>query len=234
MSTLRELFDTHVGRMVLKPSHLFDDYEPFLARVRGAAPRILEIGVNEGGSLELWQAYFGDRAQIHGIDIEPSALEYAPPSSTVHIGDQGDRSFIEAIAREHGPFDLVIDDGSHQFDHQRASFEVLYPHVTADGVYIVEDSFTSYWSEFGGGAGRNGTFVEYAKQLVDEMHAWWVDDGSIVPTEVTRSTQSVSFLSGAVVFTRQARSEPTYEVRANDYHAENPALDLLEETRRSG
>ena len=56
------------------------------------------------------------------------------------------------------------------------SFETLYPTMTGEGVYICEDSFSSYWPEFGGQRGKPDTFIEFAKRKVDELHAWWIED----------------------------------------------------------
>jgi predicted O-methyltransferase YrrM len=103
--------------------------------------RVLEIGVKGGGSLALWAALFPE-AQVIGLDLAPPRGPL-PDRVTVVAGDQADRAALAALAAEHGPLDLVIDDGSHVSDHQRASFAVLADRM-APGLYVVEDIHAVY------------------------------------------------------------------------------------------
>ena len=233
MSTLRQAFDNHDGRLVGKISHFFDDYEPHLARLRRDDLRILEIGIFGGGSLELWQSYFGPSASVHGLDLESAAVKNCPPGATAHHGSQTDADFLHRLVDQHGPFDLIVDDGSHMVDHQITTFETLYPTMSDDGLYICEDAFTSYWEVYGGGLGRPGTFIEYAKAKVDELHAHWFDEPSLPPSDFTDSTRSVTFLSGAVIFERSRRQVPTYEIRVGELHETMSIEDLHEAARRN-
>ncbi len=214
--TLRECFDAHRGRLAGKVDHFFDVYEKHLARFCGTDVRVLEIGVDRGGSLELWQKYFGAEAAVHGVDINPEAAGFAPAGCKVHIGSQVDQEFIQAILDEHGPFDVVIDDGSHLMPHQIQTFEMLYPTLSEDGLYICEDAFTSYWQEYGGKLRGADTFMEYAKALVDDLHAFWILDEDYSPGPFTRMTEAIHFYSGAVVFQRKAVVEPVYVLRAGE------------------
>lgn len=216
--TLRDCFESHTGRLIGKIDHFFDDYEVYLQGFRNRPVRLLEIGVHGGGSLELWQRYLGPQAEIHGIDIDPAARDRAPPGCQVHIGSQADAPFLQRILVEQGPFDILIDDGSHLMPHQIATFEVAYPLLGPGGLYICEDAFTSYWREYGGRTGDAGTFIEYAKRLVDELHAFWRLDDAIEPSPFTRATRAIHFLSGAVVFERQPRKPPVYAVRQGAQH----------------
>lgn len=213
MKTLRECFENFDGRLLGKIDHFFEDYEAHLRPFVGTPVNLLEIGVHGGGSLELWRQYFGNEAIIHGLDIDSGAAERAPADCHVHIGDQGDRDTLQALGEDYGPFDLVIDDGSHMMGDQIASFEVLYPLMSSNGVYICEDSFTSYWREYGGNASSQITFIEYAKQLIDELHAFWRLDEDIEATDFTANTRAIHFYSGAVVFQREAINPPSYVVR---------------------
>jgi SAM-dependent methyltransferase len=125
-------FDTHDGRQVDKWRHYFPIYDTHFARYRGQSPRVLEIGIDHGGSLQLWKKYFGPGADIVGIDINPACL-FLEPRIEIHIGDQTDVTFLKSL----GTFDIVIDDGSHQPAHQSASFTELWPRC--NGVYLIED-----------------------------------------------------------------------------------------------
>ena len=213
--TLRECFEQHNGRLVGKVDYFFDAYEQHLNPYRGLPIRILEIGVDKGGSLELWRNYFGSKAEIHGIDISPDVLQKAPDDATIHIGSQADHNFLIEISDKHGPFDIVIDDGSHVMDHQILTFEALYPRLNDRAVYICEDSFTSYWPEYGGKCGSENTFIEYAKKLLDELHAFWQFSDGREPSNFTKSTRGIHFYSGTVVFEKSPAFLPTYSIRAN-------------------
>ncbi len=233
MQTLRQLFDAHRGRLLGKIDHFFDDYEPHLQGWRGRSPRLLELGVHGGGSLELWQNYFGAGADIHGVDIDPATAANCPPGARVHIGSQDDADFLGELVRQHGPFDIVIDDGSHRMDHQISSFEILYSGISEQGIYICEDAFTSYWPIYGGGAARGDTFIDYARNKVDELHAWWVEDGSLIASELTANTRFVTFLSGAVIFQRGKRQPPVYAIRRGEDFSELSASQLHTAARRN-
>ncbi len=129
--TLFDMFESHGGRQVDKWRHYFDIYEKHFERFRGKSPRVLELGVDHGGSLQLWKRYFGHGAEIIGVDIDPEAMFEESQITTV-CTDQTDPTIAAS-----GPFDIVIDDGSHNPEHQVASFDILWPRCT--GVYLIED-----------------------------------------------------------------------------------------------
>lgn len=134
--TVRECFYAHKGRQIDKWDHYLEIYQAHFAKYVGTAVRVLEIGVDHGGSLQLWKAYFGDLADILGIDIDPQT-KFWEPQIHVSIMDQASPS-IELYA----PFDIVIDDGSHVLSDQEASFKALWPHCR--GVYLIEDCHSGY------------------------------------------------------------------------------------------
>jgi len=145
-------------------------YEPYFAPIRESATEVLEIGIKRGGSLKLWEEYFPN-ARVIGVDIKTGLEGLATDRIAIRIGDQGDQEFLASLIAEAGSFDLVLDDGSHQFDDQRDTLLTLWPHVKPGGVYIVEDVHTSYRSnKYSGGLGHEGTFMEFAKRFLDDVH----------------------------------------------------------------
>jgi len=127
---------------VQKPPELLRFYRALL--VAADPPRaILELGVKGGASTALWKALF-PAATVVGVDIRlRSWLGAASTDGVIYIeGDQTDTALLARIAEEHGPFDLVIDDGSHVSDHQAISLRALMPHVRGDGLYVIEDVHT--------------------------------------------------------------------------------------------
>jgi len=135
----------------------------------------VELGVQSGGSIELWKAFFGKRLVYHGIDINPLCAQFNDPARNVHvhIGSVLNRSFLHGVTAAIGePIDIVLDDASHMSAHMIRAFGMLSGHLQPHGLYMVEDTFTQYWPHYWSGARKNGTFIEYAKSLVDDLNAF--------------------------------------------------------------
>ncbi|MEA3003164.1 MAG: hypothetical protein QOH81_1952 [Sphingomonadales bacterium] len=170
---LAGMFFAGRGRTVHKWLHYLEIYERYFAKYRGTPVRMLEIGVSEGGSLDLWREYFGRDAVIFGIDVNPDCAGRVTAPNQVRIGSQDDPAFLCSVVDEMGPPDIILDDGSHVGRHQRTSFDTLFPLLADGGLYVIEDMHTSYWPDYEGGYRRAGTAVEFLKQMVDDLHGWY-------------------------------------------------------------
>jgi len=214
-SDLARAFFAHRGRPVHKWVHYLDLYERHFARFRGTAVTMLEIGVWQGGSLELWRDYFGERAVICGVDIDPDCAGKVDPPNLVRIGSQYDPDFLRRVATELGDLAIVLDDGSHIGRHQQASFETLWPLVKPGGLYVIEDLHTSYWGPtFEGGYGRRGTGIELVKQLLDDMHGWYHDRGELM---AARDTIGAIHAYDSIVFMEKANLQlPATVIRPDE------------------
>jgi len=210
---LEKLFYEHDGRSAHKWHHYLAIYDQHFQALRhglGHPPRILELGVARGGSLQLWRKYFGPDARIVGIDSNSTCANRVDPGSFVVIGDQSDRKILAtAIDQLGGGVDLVIDDGSHLGRHQIASFEYLYPRLSAHGLYACEDIQYCYSAEYEGGYQRDGTFVEYAKGLIDQLHAWHVE-GELKTNfmDFARATYGIFFYLNLIVIEKRPIDPP--------------------------
>jgi hypothetical protein len=152
-------------------------YEQEFGRYRDQAVRILEIGIGGfagdlgGGSLRMWKKYF-HRGIVFGLDLfDKSALN--EPRLTALTADQGDAAALAEIGMRHGPFDIVIDDGSHHNEHVRTSFDALFPYLRSGGVYVIEDMQTAYIPRMGGTEGPCAgpdTSIGLLKRLLDDIH----------------------------------------------------------------
>ena len=125
-------------------------YEKWLHEFRRKPIRLLEIGVGGynkehlgGNSLRMWKRYF-TRGEITGIDIHDKK-EFEEKRIHIYRGDQADPEFLKEVNRLQGPFDIIIDDGSHQQSHIITSFDTLFPLLKPGGIYIIEDTQTAYW-----------------------------------------------------------------------------------------
>lgn len=205
---LAEYFLRNQGRLIDKWHHYFEIYHRHLERFRGRSPVVLEIGVFHGGSLQMWHDYFGAGTKVIGVDINPRVLEFADESTSILIGDQADPAFLGQIRERFPHIDIVIDDGGHTMAQQITSFGELYPHLQPRGVYICEDVHTSYFPLYGGGLRSPGTFIEFAKHLIDALHGWYfVPDGEELDV-YTAGTFGVSFYDSIVVLEKRPIGRP--------------------------
>jgi len=146
--------------------------------LRDKPVRVLEIGVGGymtttygGGSLRMWRRFF-PRGLVYGLDIFDKTVADQPRVKTL-IGSQNDPEYLVGMAERYGPFDVVIDDGSHVNEHVRTSFRTLFPYLRDGGVYAIEDLWTAYCPGYGGDEGAtagSGTSIGMLKALLDDIH----------------------------------------------------------------
>lgn len=196
---LKVYFKNNKGLKLQKWHHYFDVYHNHFRRFRDNKVRILEIGVNRGGSLHMWKDYFGPRAEIYGIDNNPRCKMFDDNQIKVIIGDQGNRDFLRSLYKTIGEVDILIDDGGHRMVQQILTFDILYRLVAPNGIYVVEDMHTSYWPELAGGRGRPGTFMEKAKNLVDSLNGWHSVSPDFSADDVTRTATGLHFYDSMMV-----------------------------------
>ncbi|MBI5263392.1 MAG: class I SAM-dependent methyltransferase [Bradyrhizobium sp.] len=191
-----------------KWTHYLDIYERYLSNYRDKPISFLEIGVMSGGSLDMWRRYFGEPATIVGIDIDPTCAERVDPPNIVRIGSQDDRRFLEGVINEFGAPDVVLDDGSHIGRHQRASFEILFPHLKSGGLYIIEDVHTAYWPDWEGGYKRNGSIIEYTKQMIDDLHGWYHNRRTTTPAK--DEIGAIHLYDSIIVIEKNGKGKPGF------------------------
>ena len=197
MKTLVEIFESHQGRQAHKPVKYLAIYDRHFQRFLGKPVTILEIGVGQGGSLQLWKQYFGSEAKVIGIDCEPLCAGMVEDQIQVCIGPQQDAAFLRDVVEELGAPDIVIDDAGHRTVETCATFKALYPLLPPYGMYVVEDLGTSYWVSYGGGLHHPESFIEMTKSLIDEMHA--AAQGSS-PTEFCATTEGIHIYENLFIF----------------------------------
>lgn len=147
-------------------------YQSHFAPIRRSARSVLEIGVGGETSATTTSrrpgaSLCGCGRQIVGIDIHEK--DVAGPRIVFERGDQSERDFLRDLVRRYGPFDLVVDDGSHIGRHIIASYSVLWEAVKPMGFYVIQDLAVAYdegWE--GGPPGKSGTAVALLKALLDD------------------------------------------------------------------
>lgn len=211
MNDLEKHFRQNDKRLIHKWLHYFDVYDRHFSRFRNKEIVILEIGVSQGGSLQMWKDYFGVKAKIYGIDIDPRCKELEEENIKIFIGSQSDRNFLKEIKKQIPPLDILIDDGGHAMEQQIISYEELFDHVKEDGVYLCEDLHTSYWLTTGGGHKRRGTFIEYSKNFIDYLNAYHSEQKSLPVNSFTKSVDSIHYYDSILVLEKRKKEVPRHE-----------------------
>lgn len=185
-------------RSMRKWSNYFPVYERHLAKFQGKPIRLLEVGVDAGGSLRFWKEKFPE-GLIYGIDVNKGSV-FSEPGIEVFLCNQRDRNKLREIAEKIGPIDVLIDDGGHRAADQIPTFEEIYPRMSPDGVYVCEDLHTAYWPDYTNG---QPSFMDYLKAFADRLTAWHVPGA-----EPDRATQSVHFYGSMCVIERAPMQAP--------------------------
>jgi hypothetical protein len=179
------------GRGIWKWEHYFEIYHRHFSKFINQSVDVLEIGVQSGGSLEMWRAYFGAAAHIYGVDIKENCRIFASDSVTIHIGNQADRRFWKTFKSEVHGIDIIIDDGGHTFNQQRVTLEEMLPQLRPGGVYVCEDVH-----------GTSNKFAAFAQGLVTELNSWKRIPGAVLSSSVStfqREIHSIHFYPYMVV-----------------------------------
>lgn len=174
LTTLAKLFKTDKWGSHFYTTH----YQTHFKKFRFKKINFLEIGVGGyndpyagGHSLRMWKAYF-PFAKIYSLDIYDKAPQ-EEHRIKIYKGSQVDMDFLQSICSEVGDFDLIVDDGSHINEHVIKTFEFLFPKLKKGGIYVVEDTQTSYWSNYGGTSenfDKKGTIYHFFKSLIDGLN----------------------------------------------------------------
>ena len=174
--TLAELYAAHQGKVSHKWSLYIEEYERVLAPYREAPIQLLEIGVQNGGSLELWAQFLPSAEKLVGCDVDPrcAQLRYDDPRIAIIVGNANTDATEKSIA-EHVPGpNVVIDDGSHQSSDIVRSFARYFPRLMDGGLFVIEDLHCSYWRDYQGGLSHSLSSMAFIKRLADVMnHEHW-------------------------------------------------------------
>lgn len=160
----------HTGKGIWKWAHYFSVYHRHFSRFIGQEVHLVEIGIYSGGSLEMWRHYLGDECRVYGVDIEDACRCYENDYTRIFIGDQASPKFWQDFKKSVPRVDILIDDGGHLTFQQIATFESLFPHLSAGGVYVCEDilgginQFAAYINGF---AAQLNAFSQRADGTVD-------------------------------------------------------------------
>jgi hypothetical protein len=175
----KKIFSVHKGLTY------FIAYEKHLKRFIGKNPVMIEIGIDQGGSLEMWNNYFDGECTIIGIDInDKSHIQNKFRENGINNiyclkGDQGNPQFWDSFINEYGDkgIDIILDDGGHTMQQQKLTFSKLIDVISINGLFMCEDLCTSYWPSYGGGVTANWKpFDNYSTQSMMMILKSLIDD----------------------------------------------------------
>jgi len=169
MNSLQDLYSSHEGKVSDKWNLYIKEYDRLLNDYRNRPISLLEIGIQNGGSLEIWSKYFNQATSLIGCDINPDchSLSYSDPKISVVVGDSSHPDTLNQISDISKNFDIVIDDGSHRSKDIVHAFASLFPKINLGGIFIAEDLHCSYWEEFEGGLFDRNSSIAFFKSLAD-------------------------------------------------------------------
>ncbi|GAB3479503.1 class I SAM-dependent methyltransferase [Azotobacter salinestris] len=171
-NTLEHLYAEHKGYVSDKWAIYLAEYQRLLSPFRDSPVRLVEVGVQNGGSLEIWAKYFPQAQLILGCDINQACtqLTYASDKIQLVVGDINQAATLDAVFNHSYDFDIVIDDGSHTSRDIIQTFCKLFPHLKQGGLYIAEDLHCSYWEKYQGGLYHPRSSMAFFKALADVLN----------------------------------------------------------------
>ena len=157
-------------RYSIKWNNYFDIYNNLFKKFVNKKITFVEVGIGNGGSLFMWRKFFGKKAKIIGIELNPEAKKLEKFGFKISIGDQSDPHFWKSFYKKYGKVDILLDDGGHRNIQQISTFMESYSHVKPNGKIVVEDTHTSFMKKKGFKNPSKYSFINFSKLIVENMH----------------------------------------------------------------
>jgi SAM-dependent methyltransferase len=172
-------------------------YNSLLHNFREKPIKYLEIGVGKGDSIKAFRETFKKSTCCLGLDTDSRCKNYEDVENNVfvEIGDATDSNFIQQITTKYGSFDVILDDGSHKNKDVIKSFELLFPLLNDNGLYIVEDTICYKSKDYLVPNYEN--HLQYFFKYTHYLNQWRYDsregtrDNCIDPFKIQKKTENV-------------------------------------------
>ena len=198
-------------------------YQLHFNKFRHSKISLLEIGVGgyenpyKGGkSLRMWKKYF-PYGKIYSIDIYDKSF-HQEDRIKIFQGSRIDKDFLDKVTLETGGIDIIIDDGSHVNEHVVETFKLLFPKVNDGGIYVVEDTQTSYWPDYGGDSTnleKSETMMNFFKRLTDCLNYKEFIKPGYQPTFFDENIVSIHFYHNLIFIYKGKNNEESNMVKNN-------------------
>jgi len=208
-----------------KWDHYFAIYDHCLSKFYNKKISFLEIGVQNGGSIEVAQNLFDSASSISGLDIDERCLNVKNVLQNVNIfiGSQVDEKVLNKIVNVHNKnFDVIIDDGSHVQSHMIFTFTRLFQFLNDGGVYLIEDTHTNYSPSHQESFYGIGLY-DYFKGLSERLNLDYMDPSSRQRYKLSRDQReknlnyhndinhfifSIEFFDSVIAIRKKKKLEP--------------------------
>lgn len=152
----------------IKHYKYFSVYDDLFSKYINEKITFVEIGVFNGGGLELWRKFFGNKARIIGIDLNPKCKKFEKKGIEIFIGDQSDPKFWKNFFKKVGKVDIILDDGGHTNKQQIITTISAIKHINDNGMLVCEDTHASYMEEFNNPS--EYSFIEFVKKTINDVN----------------------------------------------------------------
>ena len=195
----KKIKNSFIRSKYLSNKHLnyFDVYDDLLNKFIDKKITFVEVGILNGGSLSMWRDYFGSKARIIGIDLNPATKKFEKDGFEIFIGDQEKKEFWDFFFKKVGKIDILLDDGGHTNNQQIVTTQNCIKNINDDGLLIVEDTHASYMKEFGNPS--NESFVNFAKKNIDYINFRFPNIGEVKELYY-KNVFSISFFESIVCY----------------------------------
>ena len=154
----------------LKYKNYFFIYDKLFNEYKNKNITFVEIGVFSGGSLFMWKNFFGKKARIICIDLNPESKKFEKYGFKIFIGDQSKESFWKTFFKKIGKVDLVLDDGGHTNYQQIITTNCCVPNIKDNGMLVVEDVHTSFIKKKWYNPSKH-SYINYCKKLIEDVNS---------------------------------------------------------------
>ena len=234
----KKVFYQHDLNACDKWLNYLDIYEEFFKPYIGNAPTVLEIGVQNGGCLQILKKYFKN-AKIYGVDIDPKVCQLALGNDiNVYNFDITNKKSIENFFQKIN-FDIIIDDGSHICSEVINTFYLLFPRLKAGGVYLTEDLHTSYWQSHGGSFPSKDSSMEFFKKFTDLLNVYHIENNRVVEyfseqdQEIAKWLQSITF-HDSVAIIKKLNNQRKIHYKRTMVGKQDPVASTICEAKEQG
>jgi hypothetical protein len=113
-------------------------YESYLRHRTTEKLNVLELGILGGSSLRAFRDYLMF-SNIVGVDIDPSRKILGENRIETYVGSQDDQIIRDILVKKYSKFDVILDDASHINELSIKTFNLYWPILNDNGIYILED-----------------------------------------------------------------------------------------------
>lgn len=138
------------GRGIWKWSNSLDAYQKHFTSFMGKPVSLAEIGVQSGGSIEMWHTVLGAQCHVYGIDINQACTQFTDATTTITIGDQADNKMWDGFytnTLQGKNLDILIDDGGHEPQQMLVTLNRAFPHMNPGGFIAIEDIHGRHYTQ---------------------------------------------------------------------------------------